>query len=430
MSKQSPAGAPVGNASLIRRGQPGREREHVDAKARVEAYRQRQRDHAEEIMLAQMLPDIQDGTIFLERNPKYYYSDIVTGNDDHLRALGPGERWFADLSFLREELWVGTLFRNRHDKDTSCHATVSSPDLVVEWLRHLHGLTYANKHDNWLISPALFNPTLGETARGKENVILAWGIWLDVDGGDLPYPQLQRMFPGIRMVVYSTWSSTDLTRYRVFLPTEGYMLGETYEAVCGQIVHVVQSKGYCSPRQKKRGSAKPCHGIDLGKTGEHDVPPVSAGAGRSGLLRGLRRRPSRSRLMAQHNVVRSPAHPEGTRRRRSPPADPAGNSPRRTGRAGAQAAAVCGGKDHRRRPRASQQQPLLRRPNLLRAGRRRPSRRLRGGDQFEQCRQAGGPGDGRNQGDNSERAQECLAEATVRGGDAVSNGWLGRGGET
>jgi hypothetical protein len=146
--------APVGNASLIRRGQPGREREHVDAKARVEAYRQRQRDHAEEIMLAQMLPDIQDGTIFLKRNPKYYYSDIVTGNDDHLRALGPGERWFADLSFLREELWVGTLFRNRHDKDTSCHATVSSPDLVVEWLRHLHGLTYANKHDNWLISPA------------------------------------------------------------------------------------------------------------------------------------------------------------------------------------------------------------------------------------------------------------------------------------
>jgi hypothetical protein len=30
------------------------------------------------------------------------------------------------------------------------------------------------------------------------------------------------------MIIYSTWSSTDPTRYRVFLPTDGYMLGATY----------------------------------------------------------------------------------------------------------------------------------------------------------------------------------------------------------
>ena len=128
---------------------------------------------------------------------------------------------------------------------------------MVEWLHHLHGLSYADKHDNWLISPALFNPTLGETARGKDNVVLAWGIWLDVDGGDLPYPQFQRMFPGIRMVIYNTWSSQDDTRYRVLIPTSGYVMADTYKALCEQVVHVVQESGYCSPGRSRRARKSP-----------------------------------------------------------------------------------------------------------------------------------------------------------------------------
>lgn len=258
--------APIGNAPLIRRGQPGRKRKHADSKARVDAYRQRRRDHQEEIKLAQMIPDIQDGSVSVTRNPKNFYSEIVTATSSHPAASGSDEEWFADLSFLREELWVGTLFRHRRDKQTDCHATAVSHDQIVDWLRHLHGLRYADKHENWLISPALFNPTLGGTSRGTDNVILAWGIWLDVDGGDLPYPEFQRMFDGKRMVVFNTWSSQNDTRYRVLLPTAGYMMVDTYKELCEQIVETVKSNGYCSPRQKQRGSKKPCHGIDLGKT--------------------------------------------------------------------------------------------------------------------------------------------------------------------
>lgn len=58
----------------------------------------------------------------------------------------------------------------------------------------------------------------------------------------------------------------------------------------------------------------------------------------------------------------------------------------------------------------------------------RRSRHVRGGSDLEQCCRAGGPGCGGNQGDDGERTPKRLEEAWVRGGDAVSNRSLRRGG--
>ncbi len=111
-----------------------------------------------------------------------------------------------DFSPLVDQVWLGTLFRHRRDMDTSQHLFVDHTDQIIEWLRHCHELTYPDKESNWLISPALFNPALGDTRRGKDNVIIARGIWLDIDNGALPYPEFQKMFPGIRMVIFNTAS--------------------------------------------------------------------------------------------------------------------------------------------------------------------------------------------------------------------------------
>lgn len=258
--------AEAGSADLVRKSKGGRTKQHDSRNDRAKAYRERQRDQMEEVQLAQLLPEIEKGQVSATRNSNYLYSSFVSLKSYLFDGGTCPIKGFMDFSPLVDQVWVGTLFRHRRDMNTSDHLFADNTDQVIEWLSYLHGRTYPDKHDNWLISPALFNPALGDTKRGKDNVIIARGIWLDVDEGDLPYPDFRKMFPDIRMVIFNTASSKDDTRYRVFMPTSAYIMGDTYQEICRQLVKTVQSKGYCSPRQKKKGSKKPCHGIDLTKT--------------------------------------------------------------------------------------------------------------------------------------------------------------------
>lgn len=254
----------VGEVPMVPKNKGGRPKKHDTAKARVNAFRQRARDEKEEADLAQLIPEIQKGQVSVKRNPIYLYSGIVTSKP-YLFSDPEMTEPFIDLDLLSYETWIGSLFRHKWDKNTDRQMFAASTDQVVEWLEHCYRLSYPSKTDNWLISPALFNPALGDSSRGLENVIVARGIWLDIDDGDLTYQDFQKMFPGYRMVTYNTASSIDDTRFRVYMPTSGYMMVDTYNSICRQIVKKVQSNGYCSPRQKKTGSKKPCHGIDLSK---------------------------------------------------------------------------------------------------------------------------------------------------------------------
>jgi hypothetical protein len=258
--------AMAGDVALVRKSKGGRSKKHANDNERVKAHRARTREQMEEVQLAQLIPEIQKGQVFETRNSNYSYSSIVTLTSAPFYGDASDEEGFMDFSPLSDQVWIGTLLRNRKDTDTSRHLFADNTDQIIEWFRYCHGLTYPDKHDNWLISPALFNPALGDTRRGKGNVIIARGIWLDVDDGELPYPVFQKIFAGIRMAIFNTASSKDDTRYRVFIPTSANVMGDTYADICQQLVKTVQSKGYCAPRQKKKGSKKPCHGIDLGKT--------------------------------------------------------------------------------------------------------------------------------------------------------------------
>jgi hypothetical protein len=238
---------------------------HADNKARVHAYRERQRGHLDEIEIANLLPDIQKGKVSSLRLANNIYSSNVTLRTDHLTEVDTTTTDFMDLSVLDDSLFVGSLFRHKKDVNTNRHVLFKSMNSMIEWLSRCHGLTYKDKDSNYLISPTLFNPTLGDKCRGRANAVLTWGFWLDIDVGDLDYHVFQKMFPGIKMVIYNTASSTNDTRYRVFMPTSSYMMTDTYSAICKQVVHRVQLGGFCSPRQKKHGSPKPCHGIDPSK---------------------------------------------------------------------------------------------------------------------------------------------------------------------
>lgn len=254
--------APMDGVELAKKERGHRPRIHADNAARVRAFRERQREQVGEIEIANILPEIQNGQVSALRLANIYYSPIVTSKHYHNYEEDTSTTDFMDLSVLDELLFVGTLFRHKRDMNTTQHVLLPSLDDMFEWLSRCHSLSYRGKHDNLLISPTLFNPTLGDKFRGRDNAVISWGIWLDIDDGDMPYPVFQKMFSGIKMVIYNTASSTNDTRYRVFIPTTGYMMADTYHAICEQIVRVVQMNGYCSPRQKKRGSKKPCHGID------------------------------------------------------------------------------------------------------------------------------------------------------------------------
>ncbi|WP_245644377.1 hypothetical protein [Magnetospirillum moscoviense] len=290
---------------LAKKGKGHRIRLHADNSARVRAYRKRQDEQMGEVELANILPGIQNGKISPLRLANNIYSPIVTSKHDHLPLADTSASDFMDLSILERELFAGTLFRHIRDTNTTRHLFLKSMGDMIEWLRHCHGRTCQDKHSNFLISPTLFNPTLGDKSRGRENAVITWGIWLDIDDGDMPYHAFAKMFAGKAMVVYNTASSTNDTRYRVFMPTTGYMMAETYDSICKQIIKVVQSNGYCSPRQRKRGSAKPCHGIDPTKLSVENMMylPCKPMDGSDGFFRVYDGDPINPTLWVQNNIL-------------------------------------------------------------------------------------------------------------------------------
>jgi hypothetical protein len=266
----------VEGQNFIPKPKRGRKRIHASVKDKSKAYRDRNKQEKYDVFVANCLPDLQKGSLFQKgmfsatRNLNKDSNQIkcrenLTLSDDQYLATDTTKTEFFDFSLIKHRDFVGTLFKGKKDWNTDEHIFMDSDDDTIGFLRRCHGIDHKEKENNYLISPALFNPSIGPRNRGKFNVIISRHIWLDIDDGDLPYREFQKMFPNRKMVIYNTYNTVDDTRYRIFMPTDSYMTGETYEAIIKQIVAVVQSNGYCSPRQKKKGSSKLCHGIDSTK---------------------------------------------------------------------------------------------------------------------------------------------------------------------
>ncbi len=119
-----------------------------------------------------------------------------------------------------------------------------------------------DKESNVLICPSIFDPDKsGETSRGKENFVIASGIWLDFDGGDLTPETLAELFPDVRMTIYNTYSSTkERLRFRAYIPTDALLTYDAYTGIVRQIVKEIEDAGFVS-----KDKSGPKHGIDEGK---------------------------------------------------------------------------------------------------------------------------------------------------------------------
>jgi hypothetical protein len=140
-------------------------------------------------------------------------------------------------------------------------------DALIEHLRKQSQERVPSKTDLYLYSPALYDPLLSETTdRGKANIVVTNGIWLDNDGGDLTVDAFVRLLPDVKIVTYTSYNSSVIKpRWRVFIPTTALMPVGVYEAITHDIIRRVETAGYplAKPDPDKPGVR--AHGFDTGK---------------------------------------------------------------------------------------------------------------------------------------------------------------------
>ena len=99
--------------------------------------------------------------------------------------------------------------------------------------------------------------------------MFASGIWLDFDGGDLKPRQLSRIFPQLRMTIYSSFNSTKASlRFRVYIPTDRVMTKEQYKVITGELVKAIVAVGFHKERSKGQSNR---HGLDPSKLTASDI---------------------------------------------------------------------------------------------------------------------------------------------------------------
>ena len=163
------------------------------------------------------------------------------------------------------EEFRGSLFQSTYSKKPfDCYSTKTIGDFETELEEAFLGEKYDKKEDNFLICPSAFGRgKVVDKERGFANVVFASGIWLDFDGGDLKPPTLAKLFPKLRMIIYSSFSSTKASlRFRVYIPTDITMNPQQYGVITKALVRTIVASGYY--KEKMKGKTKR-HGLDMGK---------------------------------------------------------------------------------------------------------------------------------------------------------------------
>jgi hypothetical protein len=146
-------------------------------------------------------------------------------------------------------------------------------EAFIDFLHKCHERQTNAKDENFLFSPAIFDPNRSPgTNRGKANIAYLRNIVLDFENGELRPEELPNLFPGLRMVVTNTFSHTsDKPRFRAVFPTSEIMTPEVYCLIQGCLADKLEDAGYSIARGGKgrkgaRLSNSRPSGLDWSKT--------------------------------------------------------------------------------------------------------------------------------------------------------------------
>lgn len=183
----------------------------------------------------------------------------------------------ADATADRAE-FQGTFFlANLHENVGHAVPYASFEDLVAVF-RDLSRERHAAKDECYLWSPAHYVPKTRNfnpdgIRCGYVNMAIARHIILDNDGGDLTPERFAALFPGLRMMIYSTWSSTAAQpKWRAVIETDHLLDIDGYKLVTGRLVSLLNDRGYygtadiqSDPALASRKSFMGAHGFDASK---------------------------------------------------------------------------------------------------------------------------------------------------------------------
>jgi hypothetical protein len=146
-------------------------------------------------------------------------------------------------------------------------------ETFIGFLRKCHERRTNSKNENYLFSPAIFDPDRSAgTNRGKANIAYLRHVVLDFENGELRPEELPNLFPGLRMVVTNSFSHTsDKPRFRAVFPTSEIMTPEVYGLIQGCLAAKLEDAGYTVDRGGKgRKGARPSNsrpsGLDWSKS--------------------------------------------------------------------------------------------------------------------------------------------------------------------
>ena len=158
----------------------------------------------------------------------------------------------------------GTLFASKNFRDPLCYLHTENMDDFVEFLKLFHENNSCSRKDaNWLISPAIFDPTTIEgTKRGLNNIVTVRNLWMDFEKGQLQPDEFPDLFPKTKLLVFNTYSHTsENPRFRVVFPFDAQLSPDEYCLLYDQLIAKIVDAGYEVGRRMRRAPS----GLDISK---------------------------------------------------------------------------------------------------------------------------------------------------------------------
>jgi hypothetical protein len=122
------------------------------------------------------------------------------------------------------------------------------------------------KEDATLVSGASFAPLLGETSvKALANVTQIWGVWFDVEGGEMRPEEWQVIFPEQKFLAFNSFNNgkNGELRYRVIFPSLCAIGAEDYHYVWDRMADRIRQAGYFVGRRDDYEKLVAVHGTRL-----------------------------------------------------------------------------------------------------------------------------------------------------------------------
>ena len=221
---------------------PGRPRKHATNRERVAAQRQKAREKKLQLLADQFRLRVQD------TNEGNWEKE-----DDGWSCAENSIKLYTDLG---TQPLTATLYSSKNSPIPLAYAS-GEIDAFVEFLHVCHEHQSKSKDDNYLFSPAIFDPNRStERNRGKENILYLRHVVLDFENGELRPEALPKLFPDLQMVVTNTYRHTpDKPRFRAVLFTDEPMTAEAYGLIYNSIADKLEEAGYSVDRPGKKRKA-------------------------------------------------------------------------------------------------------------------------------------------------------------------------------